>query len=160
MMTARREDRDLVEGLEMGADDYVKKPFSTAELGARIAAILRRTNEEKTAGQLNDGDLAIDLENSTATLRGAEISLSPMEFRLLEVLVERAGKMVTRENLLSCIWNSQLCDTRTIDVHVSRLRKKLDDGKFPALTIQPQRGRGYRLRWEAESPEKTPEGDL
>ena len=159
MMTARREDRDLVEGLELGADDYVKKPFSTAELGARVAAILRRSNEEKRGKQLSSGDLNIDLENLAVTLRGAEISLSPTEFRLLEVFVERSGKMVTRENLLACIWNSLECETRTIDVHVSRLRKKLNDGKSPALTIQTQRGRGYRLRWEpalTERPEGSP----
>ena len=156
MLTARREDRDLVEGLELGADDYVKKPFSTAELGARVEAILRRSNEKKTTGILSSGDLDIDLENSTATLRGAEISLSPTEFRLLELLVERAGKMVTRDNLLACIWNSLECDTRTVDVHVSRLRKKLNDGRFPAPTIQSHRGRGYRLRWEPEPTVKTP----
>jgi len=151
MLTARREDRDLVEGLELGADDYVKKPFSTAELGARIAAILRRSKEEKSAKRLNSGDLDIDLENSVVTLRGAEISLSHTEFRLLEILVERAEKMVTRDNLLACIWNSLECETRTIDVHISRLRKKLNDGQTPALTIQTQRGRGYRLRWENDS---------
>ena len=155
MLTARREERDLVEGLELGADDYVKKPFSTAELGARIAAILRRSKEEKTALRLNSGDLDIDLENLVVTLRGADISLSPMEFRLLEILVERVGKMVTRDNLLACIWNSLECETRTIDVHISRLRKKLNDGQTPALTIQTQRGRGYRLRWEKRIPENT-----
>ena len=160
MLTARREERDLVEGLELGADDYVKKPFSTAELDARIAAILRRSREGKTGGQLKSGDLDIDLENSTVTLRGAEISLSPTEFRLLEVLVERTGKMVTRENLLACVWNSPECETRTIDVHVSRLRKKLNDGQSPVLTIQPQRGRGYRLRWEPHAVTTTPEGEM
>jgi len=148
MLTARREDRDLVEGLEIGADDYVKKPFSTAELGARVEAILRRSNEEKTAKHLNSGDLDIDLENSSVSLRGAEILLSPTEFRLLLVLVERGGKTVTRENLLACIWNSLECETRTVDVHISRLRKKLNDGQSPVPTIQTQRGRGYRLRWE------------
>jgi DNA-binding response OmpR family regulator len=154
MMTARREDRDLVEGLELGADDYVKKPFSTAELGARVAAILRRSKEEKTAKHLYSGDLDIDLDNLSVNLRGAEISLSPTEFRLLEALVERTGKMVTRDNLLACVWNSPGCETRTIDVHVSRLRKKLNDGKSPVLTIQTQRGRGYRLRWEPASAER------
>jgi DNA-binding response OmpR family regulator len=155
MLTARREDKDLVEGLGLGADDYVKKPFSTAELGARIATILRRSNEEKTAKRLSSGDLDVDLENSTVTLRGAEVSLSPTEFRLLEALMKRAGKMVTRDNLLACIWNSLECETRTIDVHISRLRKKLDDGKTPALTIHTQRGLGYRLIWEAASTERT-----
>ena len=159
MLTARRDDRDLVEGLELGADDYVRKPFSTAELEARVAAILRRSKKEKTAKRLITGDLDIDLENSSVTLRGAEISLSPTEFRLLEALAERDGKMVTRDNLLACIWNSLECETRTIDVHISRLRKKLDDGRTPALTIQTQRGRGYRLRWEPAQAEALPEGE-
>lgn len=160
MLTARREDRDVVEGLELGADDYVKKPFSTAELDARIAAILRRSSRESSEEKgkyLSYGDLHIDLENSAVILRGAEISLSVTEFRLLEALAERAEKTVSRDNLLAYIWNSLECETRTIDVHISRLRKKLNDGQTPALTIQTQRGRGYRLRWE---PTKHQEGEL
>ncbi|MDR1621952.1 MAG: response regulator transcription factor [Synergistaceae bacterium] len=158
MLTARREDRDLVAGLELGADDYVKKPFSTAELSARISAILRRSKEEKTIKQLTNGDLYIDLENESASLRGVELSLSLTEFRLLALLTERmssgtpegVGKTVTRETLLSCIWNSLEYDTRAVDVYISRLRKKLNDGKTPALTIQSRRGRGYRLVWELQ----------
>ncbi len=147
MLTARREERDLVAGLELGADDYVKKPFSTAELSARIAAILRRSGVEKEAKQLTNADLTMDLENETVILRGREILLSPTEFRLLELLAGRMGRMVTRENLLSCIWNTLEYDTRAIDVSVSRLRRKLDDGASPALTIESRRGRGYRLMW-------------
>jgi two-component system phosphate regulon response regulator PhoB/two-component system alkaline phosphatase synthesis response regulator PhoP len=150
MLTARREDRDLVEGLELGADDYVKKPFSAAELSARIATILRRSEDKKTTKELTNGDLYVDLENEFATLRGVELSLSLTEFRLLALLAERmgSGKTVTRETLLACIWNSLEYDTRAIDVYISRLRKKLNDGKMPALTIQSRRGRGYRLLWE------------
>ena len=163
MLTARREDRDVVEGLELGADDYVKKPFSTAELDARIAAILRRSgnggseSNKSNKKYLSSGDLHVDLENSAVILRGAEIPLSVTEFRLLEALAERAGKTVSRDNLLAYIWNSLECETRTIDVHISRLRKKLNDGRTPALTIQTQRGRGYRLQWE---PAKPQEGEL
>jgi two-component system phosphate regulon response regulator PhoB/two-component system alkaline phosphatase synthesis response regulator PhoP len=154
MLTARREDRDLVEGLELGADDYVKKPFSADELSARIAVILRRANDEKTLKQLTNGDLMIDLESESASLRGVELPLSPTEFRLLLALMERmdgagVGKTITRENLLSSIWNSLEYDTRAVDVYISRLRKKLDDGKTPTLTIQSRRGRGYRLIWES-----------
>ncbi len=147
MLTARRDERDVVEGLELGADDYVKKPFSTAELRARIATILRRNKKEAQVKELNMGDLRLDLENESAVLREKEIILSPTEFRLLELLAERFGKMVTRENLQSSIWNSLETDTRAIDVYVSRLRKKLDDGKQPALLVQSHRGRGYRLMW-------------
>ena len=147
MLTARRDERDLVAGLELGADDYVKKPFSTAELSARIAAILRRMGSEKAEKQLTNGDLLIDLENESVHLRGREVLLSPTEFRLLETLASRMGRMVARESLLSCIWNTLECDTRAIDVYVSRLRKKLDDGASPALTVESRRGRGYRLTW-------------
>ena len=149
MLTARRDERDVVEGLELGADDYVKKPFSTAELRARIATILRRNEKEAQVKELNNGDLQLDLENESVTLRGKEIILSPTEFRLLELLAERFGKMVTRENLQSSIWNALDTDTRAIDVYVSRLRKKLDDGEKPSLLVQSQRGRGYRLMWSA-----------
>jgi DNA-binding response OmpR family regulator len=165
MLTARREERDLVDGLELGADDYVKKPFSTAELSARIGAALRRSGKGKTAQQPQCGDLHIDSDNGSAALRGVELSLSPTEFRLLETLAERmgserAGKTITRENLLSCLWNSLEGDTRAIDVYISRLRRKLADGKFPALAIQSRRGRGYRLQWEPEKEvESTHEDD-
>jgi DNA-binding response OmpR family regulator len=155
MLTARREERDVVEGLEMGADDYVKKPFSTAELSARIEAILRRSEKERTGKQIHCGDLQVDLENESAALRGAELSLSPTEFQLLEALAcymgeDRVGKTVTRENLLSRVWSATGGDTRAVDVYVSRLRRKLDDGKTPALTIQSRRNRGYRLQWKEE----------
>lgn len=151
MLTARREERDLVEGLRLGADDYVRKPFSVAELEARISALLRRSGKEKVLKELTNADLYIDKEHEVAMLRGLELSLSPTEFRLLEFLAEHFGKRVNRENLLSCIWNNSLeYDTRAIDVYVSRLRKKLDDGKKPTLFIQSQRGRGYRLMWEEQ----------
>ena len=155
MLTARREERDLVEGLNLGADDYVRKPFSAAELSARIGAILRRSGNETTAKRIQCGDLSVDRENGAALLRGVELSLSPTEFRLLETLAqqmgsEHAGKTVTRESLLSCIWNSLDGETRAVDVYVSRLRRKFADGKFPALTIQSRRGRGYRLQWVSD----------
>ena len=155
MLTARREERDLIEGLSLGADDYVRKPFSAAELSARIGAILRRAGKETAAKRTQCGDLCIDPENGAALLRGAELSLSPTEFRLLETLAERmgterTGKTVTRESLLSCMGNSLDGDTRAIDVYVSRLRRKLIDGKSPALTIQTRRGLGYRLQWEVD----------
>ncbi|NLL37931.1 MAG: response regulator transcription factor [Fretibacterium sp.] len=144
MLTARRDERDLVEGLNLGADDYVRKPFSTAELSARVSAVLRRsTGTEKKI--LDCGDLKIDLENESALLRGRELNLSATEFRLLERLAERFEKNVTRESLLSCIWNTSNCDSRAIDVYISRLRRKIDDGETPVFRIQSQRGRGYRL---------------
>lgn len=148
MLTARRDERDVLEGLEIGADDYIKKPFSLAELVARVRALLRRTTGKEAARTIEDGDLRIDLDDEMTFIRGETVDLSPTEFRLLELLARRMGRTVSREELLGKIWSFYGGDTRTVDVHVSRLRKKLDDGKRPALAIQSLRGRGYRLAWE------------
>lgn len=148
MLTARRDERDVLEGLEIGADDYIKKPFSLAELVARVRALLRRTTGKEAARTIEDGDLRIDLDDEMTFIRDETVDLSPTEFRLLELLARRMGRTVSREELLGKIWSFYGGDTRTVDVHVSRLRKKLDDGKRPALVIQSLRGRGYRLAWE------------
>ncbi|WP_367340567.1 response regulator transcription factor [Aminivibrio sp.] len=148
MLTARREERDVVEGLEIGADDYMKKPFSLAELAARVKALLRRSGSGEEGRVVEDGDLRIEVDGETALLRGVPLDLSPTEFRLVEALARRMGRIVPREELLSKIWSFYGGDTRTVDVHISRLRKKLDDGKRPALAVNSLRGRGYRLMWE------------
>jgi len=148
MLTARREERDVVEGLEIGADDYMKKPFSLSELAARVKALLRRAGSGEEGRVVEDGDLRIEVDGETALLRGVPLDLSPTEFRLLEALARRMGRAVPREELLSKIWSFYGGDTRTVDVHISRLRKKLDDGKSPALAVNSLRGRGYRLLWE------------
>ena len=148
MLTARRDERDVLEGLEIGADDYIKKPFSLAELVARVRALLRRTAGKEAARTIEDGDLRIDLDDEMTFIRDETVDLSPTEFRLLELLARRMGRTVSREELLGKIWSFYGGDTRTVDVHVSRLRKKIDDGKRPALVIQSLRGRGYRLAWE------------
>jgi len=148
MLTARREERDVVEGLELGADDYMKKPFSLSELTARVRALLRRTAVPEESGVLEAGDLRIEPGDETALLRGVPLELSPTEYRILEALARKMGRTVSREELLSKIWSFSGGDTRTVDVHISRLRKKLDDGKQPALAVNSLRGRGYRLVWE------------
>jgi DNA-binding response OmpR family regulator len=148
MLTARRDERDVVEGLELGADDYMKKPFSLAELVARVRALLRRTTGREASRIIEEGDLRIDLDDEMTFIRSETVDLSPTEFRLLELLARRMGRTVSREELLAKIWSFYGGDTRTVDVHISRLRKKLDDGKRPALAIQSLRGRGYRLVWE------------
>ncbi len=148
MLTARREERDVVEGLELGADDYMKKPFSLSELTARVRALLRRTAVPEEIGVLEAGDLRIEPGDETALLRGIPLELSPTEYRILEALARKMGRTVSREELLSKIWSFSGGDTRTVDVHISRLRKKLDDGKQPALAVNSLRGRGYRLVWE------------
>ncbi len=148
MLTARREERDVVEGLNLGADDYMKKPFSLAELIARVRALLRRTRGRDLSKILANGQIEIDLEEETVSLRDKMIDLSPTEYQLLEVLAKKPGRIVSREELLAKIWGLYGGDTRTVDVHVSRLRHKLNDGERPKLLIQAFRGRGYRLSWE------------
>ncbi len=149
MMTARRDERDLVQGLGIGADDYIKKPFSLVELVARVKSVIRRTQMVQSEPTVSVGDLEIDLEGQVAKLRGEELNLSLTEYKLLRILAERPGQVVPRERLLSLIWGVYGGDTRTVDVHISRLRKKLTqagDDVAPAITAL--RGRGYRLTVE------------
>ncbi len=146
MVTARREERDAVEGLSMGADDYVRKPFSLAELLARIEALLRRASPQEQ-NQLERRNLRLDLESQMAYLDGQELELSPTEFRILEMLAQKPEVPLPRERLLNRVWGLWGGDSRSLDTHISRLRKKLNaiDG---APTIEALRGRGYRLLWE------------
>ena len=149
MLTARRDEGDVVQGLEVGADDYMKKPFSLSELAARVKALLRRTGDQDGSPRiLENGGLRIEIDGEAVLLRGASVDLSPTEFRLLEALVRKMGRTVSREELLSRIWSLYGGETRTVDVHISRLRKKLLDGKKPSLEIASLRGRGYRLEWK------------
>lgn len=148
MLTARRGEMDVVEGLELGADDYMKKPFSLAELVARVGVLLRRNQTSQEMRQITNKELALDLESQSVTLREKTLDLSPTEFRILELLTRRFGKTVSRNELLGKIWNLYGGDTRTLDVHISRLRRKIDDEKRPVLEIQTLRSRGYRIVWE------------
>jgi two-component system OmpR family response regulator len=135
---------DRVEGLEGGADDYLAKPFDTAELIARVNAIVRRASWELT--QLSVGDLELDLLNRTVHRGGRAIDLQPQEFRLLAYLMHNAGSVVTRAMLLEQVWDLQF-DPRTniVETHVSRLRGKVDRG-FAKELIHTFRGTGYMLR--------------
>ncbi len=146
MMTARRDEKDLVQGLGLGADDYIKKPFSLVELVARVKALIRRTQTVQTKPVISVGDLEIDLEGQLARLGGEELNLSLTEYRLLRILAEKPGQVIPRERLLSLIWGVYGGDTRTVDVHISRLRKKLvQTAGDRAPAIIALRGRGYRL---------------
>ena len=137
---------DRVRGLNAGADDYLVKPFSFAELLARVAALGRRAGRPNTATSLQYADLAIDLLSRTATRGGEPIELSPREFRLLEYLMKHAEQIVTRSMLLEHVWDVHF-DPRTsvVETHISRLRSKIDRGNAIAL-IQTIRGSGYTLR--------------
>lgn len=148
MLTARTSAEDVVQGLDLGADDYMRKPFPLEELLARVRALLRRSCAQGDARKaIEEGPLVIDTIEKEARLRGHELELSPTEFSILEALARRMGHTVSREELLRKIWGMSCGDTRTVDVHLSRLRRKLDDGGTPALLAQTLRGRGYRLTW-------------
>ncbi len=145
MLTARGEESERVRGLSTGADDYIVKPFSIPELLARVAALLRRASPERVADVLMFGDIAIDREKKRVTRAGRAVDLGPTEYRLLEFLMERPGRVFSREQLLDGVWGSDIyIDERTVDVHVGRLRKALNRG-HEADPIRTVRGAGYAL---------------
>ena len=145
ILTARGEESERVRGLATGADDYVVKPFSVPELMARVRALLRRASPEKTADVLTFADIALDRDRKRVSRAGRDVELGPTEFRLLEFLLERPGRVFSREQLLDGVWgNSVYIDERTVDVHVGRLRKALIRGR-EADPIRTVRGSGYAL---------------
>ena len=145
MLTARGEESERVRGLATGADDYVVKPFSVPELLARVRALLRRASPERVANVLTFGDIELDREKRRIFRAGREVDLGPTEFRLLEFLLERPGRVFSREQLLDGVWGNNIyIDERTVDVHVGRLRKALV-GRGEADPIRTVRGSGYAL---------------
>lgn len=144
-LTAKAEESDRIQGLENGADDYVSKPFSTKELVLRVQSILRRTNEgaQPEVKLLQAGDIVLDIARHEVKLHGQPIDLTATEFKLLRLLMERRGRVQTREHLLINVWNYETeIETRTVDTHVRRLREKLGD---QADWIETIRGVGYRM---------------
>jgi DNA-binding response OmpR family regulator len=150
MLTAKGEEIDRVVGFELGVDDYIVKPFSPRELVLRIKAIMRRGKQKDTAGDLlNIGNITVDIPRHKVTVNGREVELTAMEFKLLVTLIERRGRVQTRERLLSDVWGIDAdIDTRTIDTHIKRLRQKLEGAYDSIETI---RGVGYRLKEEDEN---------
>ncbi len=145
MLTARSEERDTVRGLEVGADDYVTKPYSVKELIARIHAALRRPAARVADRKLISGKIEIDLEKHTVLVGTNDVSLSPTEFRLLVTLMQSPGRVFSRDQLLDMVWGITAdVDTRTVDVHVGRLRRVLDRAGGKGL-IRTIRGFGYAL---------------
>jgi two-component system response regulator RegX3 len=148
MLTARSEEMDRVLGLELGADDYVTKPFSAAELAARVRAVLRRAGESPSAAAsvLEAGDIRMDLDTHAVSRAGEPLDLTVKEFELLRVLLENAGKVVKRDDLVHEVWDpAWFGSTKTLDVHVSALRKKLGDDPAAPRYVHTIRGVGFRL---------------
>jgi two-component system, OmpR family, phosphate regulon response regulator PhoB len=145
MLTARGEESERIRGLGTGADDYIVKPFSVPELIARVGALLRRASPERMANHLNFGDIALDREKKRVSRAGKPVELGPTEFRLLEFLLERPGRVFSRAQLLDGVWgNDVYIDDRTVDVHVGRLRRALNRG-HSVDPIRTVRGSGYAL---------------
>ncbi|MDR2983098.1 MAG: response regulator transcription factor [Puniceicoccales bacterium] len=145
LLTARVETADRVRGLEVGADDYVPKPFDTRELMLRIQALLKRagTSQASDPTRLSAGQIILDVERHEVLVRGQAVDLTATEFNLLRLLLERKGRVQTRDRLLADVWNySADLETRTVDTHVRRLREKLGTAADEIETI---RGVGYKI---------------
>ena len=155
MLTARGEETDRIVGLELGADDYIVKPFSAREVAARIRAVLRRAGAPEPSGEdsgpLDVGELRLDPARRSVALAGTELELTRREFDLLELLMREAGAVVSRERLIDEVWDvNWFGSTKTLDVHVSSLRRKLGDDSASPRFIHTVRGVGFRFSGAAE----------
>ncbi len=143
MLTAKSEEIDRIIGLELGADDYVVKPFSPREIALRIRNILRRRSAPETPGPVRAGPLVIDVEGHHVSVSGSTVSLTATEFKLLAILFQRRGRVQTREELLDVVWGYDYMGYgRTVDAHIKRLREKLGEA---AGMVETVRGVGYRF---------------
>lgn len=149
MVSARREEIDAVVGLEVGADDYVTKPYRTRELVARIRSVIRRRADRKLAsrptGEIRVGEVTVDRDRYEATVGGQSVDLPLKEFEVLALLMENAGMVVTRQTLIDRVWGyDYVGDTKTLDVHIKRLRSKIEPDPSNPERIVTIRGLGYK----------------
>lgn len=148
MLTAKDSEIDKVLGLELGADDYVTKPYSSRELIARVRAVLRRQGEpeEQDSGALEGGPVRMDIERHVVTVAGESVSMPLKEFELLEMLLRNAGRVMTRSQLIDRVWGADYVgDTKTLDVHVKRLRSKVEPDPSSPRYVVTVRGLGYKF---------------
>ncbi|MHB8242961.1 MAG: response regulator transcription factor [Solirubrobacteraceae bacterium] len=152
MLTARGSEIDRVVGLELGADDYVVKPFAAAEVMARIRAVLRRSRPDPRRGRVTAGAVSLDMSARRAWCEGSELALTRKEFDLLARLLSSAGTVVTREDLMSDVWDENwFGSTKTLDVHMASLRRKLGEDPASPRYIQTVRGVGFRFVRDGEA---------
>lgn len=147
MLTAKDGEVDKVVGLELGADDYVTKPFSSRELLARVRAVLRRHGEveEMAPPAVESGPVRMDIERHVVTVRGTQVAMPLKEFDLLEILVRNSGRVLTRGQLIDRVWGSDYVgDTKTLDVHIKRLRAKVEEDPSNPVHLLTVRGLGYK----------------
>ena len=146
MLTARGQEVDRIRGLEIGADDYITKPFALAELVARIRAVLRRCHPEENSDTIQRGMITIDLRKRQVLKSGQAVELTEKEFQILTLLLKRSSEVVTRDEFLKTIWGEDVYVThRTVDIHISALRRKIeDDPEHPALIVSV-RNAGYKF---------------
>lgn len=146
MITAKSEELDKILGLELGADDYITKPFSIRELLARVKAVLRRTAIQPTDKSYKFDNIIIDFEKHEVTKSGKRVELTLKEFEVLEILVKNKGRVITRDFLLDKVWGYEYFgETRTVDVHIRHLRQKIEDDDKSPRFIETIRGVGYRF---------------
>ncbi|UFS59523.1 response regulator transcription factor [Subtercola endophyticus] len=148
MLTAKDSEVDVVVGLELGADDYVTKPYSSRELLARIRAVMRRRTEADDLGEpvLEAGPVRMDVERHTVAVGGVETAMPLKEFELLELLLRNAGRVLTRGQLIDRVWGSDYFgDTKTLDVHIKRIRSKIEKAPSDPVLLVTVRGLGYRF---------------
>jgi DNA-binding response OmpR family regulator len=143
-VTGKSSEPDRVAGLQL-ADDYIAKPFSPRELVARVQAVLRRTDKQQSPSRLSIGDLELDGESMAVQVRGQMVSVTAIEFRLLAYLALNIGKTFRRDQLLNAVWDARFVTPRTVDVHVRRLREKIEPHPEAPCYLQTVRGKGYRL---------------
>ena len=147
MLTAKSEELDKILGLELGADDYITKPFSIRELLARVKAVLRRSSSDEISEEIYEiGRLKVDFERHEVLINNEKVELTLKEFELLEILIKNKGKILRRETLLDKVWGYEyIGETRTVDVHIRYLRKKIEDDDKNPKFIETIRGVGYRF---------------